>query len=342
MFSAELKKLEKTYGTVPTLALLICVCLALFAWVSQVFQVQAVLLQQRLYFCDGGGLLSLYIALERGKEITRNVHQRVEAPVGERLPRLRGAGSRSGRAVWPCVCPRWVARTVKARRGETSHGSCPVLSCLFEISPIESALVLRGWAAVSVCTAKDCGVVANHRNFTFQDTNYNKSNVADSSAIYLTVNGFRNDGTRPRFTAHTFHPARMVTPLLGAFNLKLPTASPTAPSLAPTALGVMQLLLTPLALDMLLTFNFGVFMLVLLLAMSMSSFKNFVAFPSILQMTTLLLLLMTAPLRLSHNMASFRVVLMNGHTGTAAARHVIESFPKLLAKAATRWVWWCY
>jgi flagellar biosynthesis protein FlhA len=87
-------------------------------------------------------------------------------------------------------------------------------------------------------------------------------------------------------------------------------------------LGMMLLPLPALALDALFTFNIGVSMLVLLAAMNMRSFKDFVAFPSILLLTTLL--------RLSLNVASTRVVLLNGHTGTAAAGNVIEAFAEFL------------
>ena len=114
----------------------------------------------------------------------------------------------------------------------------------------------------------------------------------------------------------------MATSRLGALRLNLPLASSAAPILVLMVLGMMLLPLPPLALDLLLTFNIGVSILVLLSAMSMRSFKDFVAFPTILLMTTLL--------RLSLNVASTRVVLMDGHTGPGAAGHVIESFAEFL------------
>ena len=114
----------------------------------------------------------------------------------------------------------------------------------------------------------------------------------------------------------------MAAPRFAALKLKLPLASTAAPLLVLMVLGMMLLPLPALALDGLFTFNIGVSMLVLLAAMNMRSFKDFVAFPSILLLTTLL--------RLSLNVASTRVVLLNGHTGTAAAGNVIEAFAEFL------------
>jgi len=114
----------------------------------------------------------------------------------------------------------------------------------------------------------------------------------------------------------------MAAPRFADLKLKLPLASTAAPLLVLMVLGMMLLPLPALALDALFTFNIGVSMLVLLAAMNMRSFKDFVAFPSILLLTTLL--------RLSLNVASTRVVLLNGHTGTAAAGNVIEAFAEFL------------
>ena len=114
----------------------------------------------------------------------------------------------------------------------------------------------------------------------------------------------------------------MATPRFGALRLNLPLSTTVAPVLVLLVLGMMLLPLPALALDGLFTFNIGVSMLVLLSAMNMRSFKDFVAFPSILLLTTLL--------RLSLNVASTRVVLLNGHTGPGAAGHVIEAFAEFL------------
>jgi flagellar biosynthesis protein FlhA len=109
---------------------------------------------------------------------------------------------------------------------------------------------------------------------------------------------------------------------LATMRLKAPSAATVAPLLVLLVLGMMLLPLPPLALDALFTFNIGVSMLVLLAAMNMKSFKDFISFPTILLITTLL--------RLSLNVASARVVLLAGHTGTGAAGHVIESFADFL------------
>ena len=109
---------------------------------------------------------------------------------------------------------------------------------------------------------------------------------------------------------------------LAAMRLKAPSAATVAPLLVMLVLGMMLLPLPPLALDALFTFNIGVSMLVLLAAMNMKNFKDFISFPTILLITTLL--------RLSLNVASARVVLLAGHTGTGAAGNVIESFADFL------------
>jgi flagellar biosynthesis protein FlhA len=109
---------------------------------------------------------------------------------------------------------------------------------------------------------------------------------------------------------------------LAAMRLKAPSAATVAPLLVMLVLGMMLLPLPPLALDALFTFNIGISMLVLLAAMNMKNFKDFISFPTILLITTLL--------RLSLNVASARVVLLDGHTGTGAAGHVIESFADFL------------
>jgi flagellar biosynthesis protein FlhA len=114
----------------------------------------------------------------------------------------------------------------------------------------------------------------------------------------------------------------MAMPRLGALRLNLPLSTTVAPLLVMLVLGLMLLPLPALALDAMFTFNIGVSMLVLLSAMNMRSFKDFVAFPSILLLTTLL--------RLSLNVASTRVVLLEGHTGPGAAGHVIETFAEFL------------
>jgi len=103
---------------------------------------------------------------------------------------------------------------------------------------------------------------------------------------------------------------------------QIPLAQTAAPLLVLVVLGLMLLPLPPLALDVFFTFNIGASMIILLTAMQLKSFKDMVAFPTILLVVTLL--------RLSLNVASTRVVLMQGHTGPDAAGKVIESFAQVL------------
>jgi len=83
-------------------------------------------------------------------------------------------------------------------------------------------------------------------------------------------------------------------------------------------LAMMILPLPVFVLDMLFTFNIAVSMLVLLVTVNTVKPLDFSSFPSVLLLTTLM--------RLSLNVASTRVVLMNGHTGADAAGKVIEAF----------------
>jgi flagellar biosynthesis protein FlhA len=103
---------------------------------------------------------------------------------------------------------------------------------------------------------------------------------------------------------------------------QIPLSQTAAPLLVLLVLGLMLLPLPPLALDVFFTFNIGVSMIILLTALQLKSFKDMVAFPTILLVVTLM--------RLSLNVASTRVVLMQGHTGPDAAGKVIESFAQVL------------
>src|SRR5574337_578397 len=90
-----------------------------------------------------------------------------------------------------------------------------------------------------------------------------------------------------------------------------------APLFIVLVLAMMVLPLPPFALDLLFTFNITLALMVMLVAAHMVRPLDFAAFPSVLLVTTLL--------RLSLNVASTRVVLLNGHKGTAAASKVIEA-----------------
>ncbi|MCP4041717.1 MAG: flagellar biosynthesis protein FlhA [Gammaproteobacteria bacterium] len=91
-----------------------------------------------------------------------------------------------------------------------------------------------------------------------------------------------------------------------------------APILLMVMLSMMVVPLPPFLLDILFTFNISLALLVLLAAIYSFRPLEFAAFPTILLLATLL--------RLALNVASTRVVLLEGHTGTDAAGHVIEAF----------------
>ena len=87
-------------------------------------------------------------------------------------------------------------------------------------------------------------------------------------------------------------------------------------------LAMLVLPLPPFALDMLFTFNIALSIMVLLVGLSTRKALDFAAFPTVLLLSTLL--------RLSLNVASTRVVLLEGHSGPDAAGKVIEAFGHFL------------
>ncbi|MDR2300355.1 MAG: flagellar biosynthesis protein FlhA [Comamonas sp.] len=96
----------------------------------------------------------------------------------------------------------------------------------------------------------------------------------------------------------------------------------TAPILVVAILGLMVLPIPPWMLDTFFTLNIAVALMVMMVAAYMVKPLDFAAFPSVLLLTTLM--------RLSLNVASTRVVLMEGHTGPGAAGAVIEAFGHFL------------
>ncbi|MDJ0709935.1 MAG: flagellar biosynthesis protein FlhA [Woeseiaceae bacterium] len=90
------------------------------------------------------------------------------------------------------------------------------------------------------------------------------------------------------------------------------------PVLLLAMLAMMMIPLPPLALDVLFTFNIALSLGILLTTIYVKRPLDFGVFPTILLVVTLL--------RLALNIASTRVVLLNGHTGTSAAGRVIEAF----------------
>ena len=96
----------------------------------------------------------------------------------------------------------------------------------------------------------------------------------------------------------------------------------SGPLLILMILGMMILPLPPFLLDLLFTFNIALAMIVLMVSLYTVRPLEFAVFPTVLLLTTLL--------RLSLNVASTRVVLLNGHTGPDAAGKVIEAFGHFL------------
>jgi len=91
-----------------------------------------------------------------------------------------------------------------------------------------------------------------------------------------------------------------------------------APVLILMILAMMVLPLPAFFLDLLFTFNIALSILVLLVAVNIQRTLEFSVFPTVLLVTTLL--------RLSLNVASTRIVMLEGHTGPDAAGKVIEAF----------------
>ena len=95
-----------------------------------------------------------------------------------------------------------------------------------------------------------------------------------------------------------------------------------APMLVVAILAMMVLPMAPWVLDTFFTINIAVALMVMMVAAYMVRPLDFAAFPAVLLLTTLM--------RLSLNVASTRVVLMEGHTGPGAAGAVIEAFGHFL------------
>jgi flagellar biosynthesis protein FlhA len=106
------------------------------------------------------------------------------------------------------------------------------------------------------------------------------------------------------------------------FGGRVPVAAIAAPLLIVAILAMMILPLPPFLLDLLFTFNIALSLVVMLAAMTIVRPLDLSSFPSILLLTTLM--------RLSLNVASTRVVLLEGHTGPEAAGKVIEAFGHFL------------
>ncbi len=91
-----------------------------------------------------------------------------------------------------------------------------------------------------------------------------------------------------------------------------------APVMIMVVLAMVVVPLPPLALDALFTLNIAISLVMLLAVVYIMRPMDFSAFPTILLMVTML--------RLGLNVASTRIILMDGHTGPGAAGKVIETF----------------
>ncbi len=90
------------------------------------------------------------------------------------------------------------------------------------------------------------------------------------------------------------------------------------PLLVMVVLAMMVLPLPAFLLDVFFTFNISLSIMILLAVIYVRRALEFATFPTVLLGATLL--------RLGLNVASTRIVLMNGHTGSHAAGHVIAAF----------------
>jgi flagellar biosynthesis protein FlhA len=87
---------------------------------------------------------------------------------------------------------------------------------------------------------------------------------------------------------------------------------------------LLVLPIPPLVLDLFLSVSIGISLLVLLLTIYVKDPTEFSVFPTVLLAVTLF--------RLGLNVASTRLILLNGHTGTDAAGSVIEAFGEFVVR----------
>jgi flagellar biosynthesis protein FlhA len=104
-------------------------------------------------------------------------------------------------------------------------------------------------------------------------------------------------------------------------NLLSKVTKHTDIALAVGIIGILLVLLFPvpvLILDVLLAFSITISVIILMTTLFINKPLELNVFPTLLLVTTML--------RLSLNIASTRLILSNGHTGTSAAGYVIEAF----------------
>jgi len=100
-----------------------------------------------------------------------------------------------------------------------------------------------------------------------------------------------------------------------------------APILLMMILGMMVIPMPPFLLDIFFTFNISLALVILLAAVYVNRPLDFAVFPTVILLATLL--------RLALNIASTRVVLLEGHTGTGAAGEVIRAFGEFVVGGNT-------
>ncbi len=103
-----------------------------------------------------------------------------------------------------------------------------------------------------------------------------------------------------------------------AFFKSLPLSGLGAPVVVIMILAMVVLPLPPFLLDVFFTFNIALSLIILLVVIYNRKPLDFAVFPTVILMATLL--------RLALNVASTRVVLLEGHEGGDAAGKVIEAF----------------
>jgi flagellar biosynthesis protein FlhA len=99
------------------------------------------------------------------------------------------------------------------------------------------------------------------------------------------------------------------------------------PILLMMLLGMMVVPLPAFLLDIFFTFNISLALIIVLAAVYVQRPLEFAAFPTVILLATLL--------RLALNIASTRVVLLEGHTGTDAAGQVIRAFGEFVVGGNT-------
>ena len=101
---------------------------------------------------------------------------------------------------------------------------------------------------------------------------------------------------------------------LSKFNF----ADLSIPGLVLMIMGMLVIPLHPVLLDILFTFNIAASLLIIMIAISTRKPLEFSSFPTVLLFATML--------RLALNVASTRVILVNGHEGHEAAGKVVAAF----------------